>query len=233
MTSREEQVDRSETDADDGNLSRGNELVGLGDESLSAVAGATAGSVRGPPGTLAGAAAGPALTRVLRWAGKEIRNRVLSPNEERRIGGALGVALDRIQERLDAGEEPRTAGLFDPGSDPNGLLEGSMLTAARSYEEQKVPYIGAFYANLVFDESVSAVTAQLLLGLLDRLTFRQLCALAFLGEEDRAEQRMQIQARANEQGDATSPTLSAELGDLANQGLIGYRQDDGSTVNPL
>jgi hypothetical protein len=158
---------------------------------------------------------------------------MLSPREEQRIGGALAVAVGRIEERLTEGDQPRSDGLFDPGADPDGLLEGSLLTAARSYDQKKVPYIGAFYASLVFEEEVSAPTAHFLLHLLDRLTYRQLCALAYYASEARADERLDIQSDAREEGIHTSPTLVAELGDLANFGLIGFSQDAGGVANPL
>lgn len=187
----------------------------------------------GPPGALAGAAAGPALTRALRWVGGEIRTRLVSSNEEARIGTALVIAMGRIEERRGAGEEPRQDGLFAPGADPEGLLEGTLLSAARSYDQKKVPFIGAFYASFVFAADVSTLTAHYLLRLLDRLTYRQLCALAYLTDPERRSEREEIQTTASEEGDRTSPTLSAELSELANLGLIGFEQDDGSVANPL
>jgi hypothetical protein len=108
-----------------------------------------------------------------------IKTRRLPHNEEVRISTALYVALERIKEREEAGEQPRRDGFFDPATDPRGALEGALLSAVRSYDEKKVPYIGAFYASFVFDEAVSISTAHFLLTLLDRLTYHHLCALAY------------------------------------------------------
>lgn len=143
------------------------------------------------------------------------------------------IALGRIEQRREAGDEPRQDGLFEPGEDPEGLLEGSLLSAARSYEQKKVPFIGAFYSSFVFERDVSSLTAHYLLRLLDRLTYRQLCALAYLADDGRRSERERVQAAATEEGDRTSPTLSAELNDLANLGLVGYEQDGGLVANPL
>ena len=80
------------------------------------------------------------------------------------MAGALAVALGRIEERREAGEQPRQDGLFDPGSDPRGLLEGTLRSAARSYDEKKVPFIGAFYgASSVFEEDIDVNTGQFLI----------------------------------------------------------------------
>jgi hypothetical protein len=218
-------------DGEDPDLEKGRELVDIGANSLGALVGAGVGLAFGPPGALAGAVGGPAVVRALRWAGHEIRARLLSSNEEARIGSALLVAMARIEERREAGEQTRQDGLFEPGEDPEGLLEGTLLSAARSYDQKKVPFIGAFYASFAFAPDVSPLTAHFLLRLLDRLTYRQLCALAYLADPERQTERGQIQA-AGETGSRTSPTLSAELNDLANQGLIGYKQEDGQVVNP-
>jgi hypothetical protein len=112
-------------------------------------------------------------------------------------------------------------------------LEGSLLTAARSYDEQKIPFIGAFYASFAFDPDVSVETGHFLLHLLDRLTFRQLCALSYFADPATRTQRISIQNAAQKDGDRTSPTLAAELGELSSLGLLGVRQEDGHIVNPL
>lgn len=208
-------------------------MVNVGADSLGALAGAGVGLAFGPPGVLAGAAAGPALARALSWVGGEIRSRLLSSKEKLRIGSALVIAMGRIEQRRQAGEEPRRDGLFEPGEDPEGLLEGSLLAAARSYEERKVPFLGAFYSSFVFEEEVPPAMAHYLLRLLNRLTYRQLCALAYLADPARRDERQRIQAEAEEEGCRTSPTLSAELNDLANLSLVGYEQDDGTVANPL
>jgi hypothetical protein len=218
---------------EDPDLEKGQGLVSLGAESLSAVAGASIGLAFGPLGLIVGAAAGPSMTRILRLVGGDIRRRLFSSKEEERIGGALFIALARITQRQAAGEQPRTDGLFEPGQDPEGLLEGALLTAARSYQQMKVPFVGAFYASFLFADDISADTGQYLLRLLDRLTYRQLAALAFIGAPRRRAEREQIRVDARESGDRTSPTLLAELTDLANLGLVGFEQSEGRVANPL
>ena len=131
----------------DESLDKGAELVELSAHSVSALIGAGVGLTLGPPGVLIGAAAGPTVTKLVRWAGAEIRERLFSEKEEVRIGTALTIAAARIQARQESGEEPRADGLFEPGEDPEGLLEGTLLSAARAYEEKKVPFVGAFYAS--------------------------------------------------------------------------------------
>jgi hypothetical protein len=155
---------------DDTEMESGQELVQIGADTLAAASGA-AGAFLGPVGAVVGASATPVVGRLMGSAGRAIQRRFLSPRKEVRVGGALAVALGRIRERREAGEQPRHDGLFDPDSDPRGLLEGTLRSAARSYDQKKVPFIGAFYASFIFEEEVNVNTAQFLLNLLDRLTY--------------------------------------------------------------
>ncbi len=216
---------------DDAGVESGEELVQIGADTLAAAGGA-AGAFLGPVGAIVGATATPIIGRLMGSVGRAIQRRFLSSKEEVRIGGALAVALGRIEERRQEGEQPRQDGLFDPDSDPRGLLEGTLRAAARSYDEKKVPFIGAFYASFVFEEDVNVNMGQFLLNLLDRLTYHYFCCLAYFADPANNEERMYIQASAEEDGDRTPPMLVAELAEMANLGLLGFLQPDGSTTNP-
>lgn len=170
----------ADSSPDDEAVESGEQLVQLGADTLASLGGAAAGSFLGPPGAVAGAAAGPATARALAWAGRAIKRRVISKNEEVRVGTALYVALEKIREREANGEQPRVDGLFDIDIDPRGMLEGTLLTAARSYDEMKVPYLGAFYASFVFEESVGINEGHFLLSLFDRLTITSFVSWHFL-----------------------------------------------------
>jgi hypothetical protein len=68
---------------------------------------------------------------------------------------------------------------------------------------------------------------------LDRLTYHQFCALAFIADPDRQGEREMMGATVGEAGVVTTPILIAELNELATLGLVGYTQEDGSVVNPM
>lgn len=95
-------------------------------------------------------------------------------------------------------------------------MEGTLRSAARSYDEKKVSFIGAFYASFVFDEEMSINTAHFLLTLLDRLTYHHLCALTYFAEEGNDAERVQVQLDAEEGTVRASPTLLSELFELAS-----------------
>lgn len=204
------------------------ELVQLGAETAAGAFGAGAGLLLGPPGAVGGAVAGPALVRLISRAGRSVRNRLISPNEEERIGTALYIAVERFNQREADGETPREDGLFEPEEDPRGMLEGTLLAAAKSYDELKVPYIGAFYASFAFEREVDVDTAHFLLAMWDRLTYHQLVVLAYFADLEFNEERMYIEAAAGEEGLEMTEMLATELTELTNLGLLGVRLPDGS-----
>jgi hypothetical protein len=220
---------------DEQRVERGKELATAGAEMLGAGVGGTLGAIGGPPGIVAGAVGGVLVTRLFKW-GTEVAVRLLSQREKARVGAALAVAAVRVQEREEAGEQPRTDGFFEPRvdrlSDAEEALEGTLLNAARSWEERKLQYLGRLYASLGFDASVSAAYANFLIGLIDRLRYRQLVALAFIGNEDREQQRVLLGSDLAGAGVRSAPSIVAELGELGTLGLIGVRQNDESTTAP-
>ena len=81
-----------------------------------AAVGATLGLIGGPAAAVGGAAGGALLAKVLRRVGADLRQRVLGPREELRIGAATAHAGAMIQTLLDAGKQPRDDGFFDASS---------------------------------------------------------------------------------------------------------------------
>jgi len=207
-----------------------------GGQVVGQTAGAAVSLLTGP---VLGAGVSVVLGNVFERVGLELYDRVLGPRQGARAAGALDVALVRVQERREAGDPLREDGFFDAGpdgrTDAEEVLEGTLLTAANAYEERKVAHIGSLYANLAFDPSVSAAHANFLLRMADRLTYRQLTALAFFtkaqgGDYERAV--LGLMAEASETGRRPSPALLAEMDDLSDARLLGVRQNDGSVTMP-
>lgn len=208
-------------------------------ESGGQVVGQTAGAalaiVAGPVlGTGIGAVLGDLLAR----GGREIYDRLLARRQGARAAGALDVAVVRIAERLQGGEQPRDDGFFiatdeDGRADAEEVLEGTLLTAANAYEERKVALLGRMYANLAFDTTVSASHANFLLRVADRLTYRQFQTLAFFAKAQSGpyeQALLDLPAHVSETGRLPDAGLVVELDDLADIGLLGGRQDDGSVT---
>jgi hypothetical protein len=202
------------------------ELIEGGSELAGAFVGGALGLIGGPPGVAAGAVGGVAVTRGLKRVAHEIRERVLGPRQVERAGAALTVAIARVRERLDAGEEPRDDGFFDARAgerpDAEELLEGILLHAGNSYEERKVELLGRFWASLAFDDSISAAHANFLLRVADAVSYHQLVCLALVGSEERREQMKQMdRARVAPDHPASLDRLDAEIVDLGLRAVVG------------
>lgn len=95
--------------------------------------------------------------------------------------------------------------------------------------------MGRFYANLAFDASVSASHANYLLRLVERLTYHQLVLLAFFAEAQSGRYAEPLALLLGEMagtGQQPEPTLLVEMDDLADSGLLGFRQDSGQVTSP-
>jgi hypothetical protein len=117
-------------------------------------------------------------------------------------------------------------------SDGEQLLEGVLLKARDEYEEKKLPYLGRFYANLVFTPTVSPATATLLIKTLERLTFRQLVLLALILKEGQFDVE---HLRSQEHPDPELEALKREEMDLhtSDLGYTGLIRGAGPFVDEL
>jgi hypothetical protein len=141
-------------------------------------------------------------------------------------------AANRIEERVDAGDEVQ---LGPPEDEDRALelVEAALNAANNSSEQIKADLIGSLLASAAFDKQVSSDDLLRYLKLLERLSRRQVVALAYLMDESRASNR-QLLAASGEKGSAQiNPTVEAEFDELGRVlGLIGFVQKDGSVANP-
>lgn len=214
---------------------RTEQFIRRGARVVGGTAGAAIGLIGTPAAALAGGAAGAALGDVLASAGIELYQRLLGPRQAARAAGALAVAIVRIQERLESGEQPRSDFVDESGRqsvDAEEILEGALLTAANSHEQRKVPYLGNFYANLAFAPKISPGYANLLLKLADRLTYGQMAAIALVGSPQHRDALSRAGAERTEGAFHSSPFVVAQLDELGVSGLVGVQQQDESVARP-
>jgi hypothetical protein len=229
---REDEVTENTAEKDD--LVRG--LIESGSEMAGAAVGGALGLIGGPPGVAAGAVGGVLATRAFKRVGAELRGRLLGPRQEVRVGAAFAFAADDIRERLEQGEHERQDGWFEPDSHgrpaAEELLEGVLLNAANAYEERKVPYLGWLYSSLAFEQGIGREYANYLIRLSDRLTYRQLAAVALLASEADRTPLIYVDVARQEGDTRSSEPIMAELTELGQAGVIGIRQDDGRVASP-
>lgn len=163
------------------------ELIGLGSEVAGSVAGAAVGLFSaGPAGAVAGAALGPMIAHTFKKIGGEVRRRLLSHQEEVRAGAALAFAVQKVRENVDSGQQVRDDGFFQAAANDRSaadeIVEGALVAAQREHEEKKVQFIGYLVGNLPFSPEIDRATANYLLSLSERLSYRQLTLLRLFAD---------------------------------------------------
>ena len=208
------------------------ELLTAGSEVAGGVAGAAIGLIAaGPAGGLVGGGVGPLITYALKKLGNEVHQRMLAPREQQRIGGVIAFAIQRIKEKLDAGESIRTDGFFDSQPDSRSaadeVYEGVILAAQREHEEKKLPFMGNLIANLAFRPDIERGYANYLVRLGGELSYRQLGLFVVFALKDRSRLR-QSDYRTEQLFPPLLLGLLHEAYDLEQRGLIA----SGSRVRP-
>ena len=216
-------------DTEHGETALATELIEGGSDLAGAAAGAAIGLIGGPLGAVGGAATGAVLARVLRHVGSDLKQRLLGPREEVRVGAAAAYAGATIKALLDIGEHPREDEFFaaqEGGQRPPAeeLLEGVLLKARDAYEEKKVKYLGTLFALVAFRAEISPAHANHLLGVASRLTYRQLVVLAVATDDGGRTRLRDSSYRSDDQATQALGVegvgLITEIYDLYQQGLL-------------
>lgn len=93
---------------------------------------------------------------------------------------------ENINENIETGKSPRKDGFFDAQhnarlgideSSASKLTEGTFLKAKEEYDSKILPFLSFLTANIFFMPNISEDKAYVLLEILSKLTYRQLCAL--------------------------------------------------------
>ncbi|HVQ57673.1 MAG TPA: hypothetical protein VMS60_02085 [Solirubrobacterales bacterium] len=160
--------------------------------------------------------------------GADLKQRILGPREELRVGAATAFAGAAIQALLEDGQQPRDDGFFDSTENQRPaaeeLFEGVLLQARDAYEEKKVRLLGVMYAQFAFRTDITPARANHLLSLASQLTYRQLIVLAIACDQN---ERQRLRD-GNYRGDAAAldeigpegVALLIEIYDLYQRGLL-------------
>lgn len=134
-----------------------------------------------PPMALLGTIIGPVVTAVT----SDVANRALSRSESDRVNGVTQYMFDKVEKRLNDGDQPRRDDVFYLRDEYNQssaekLLEETLLRTKQEFEAKKLEYYGNFYANICFENNVSYETANSIIGLFSSLSHQQVKILAYL-----------------------------------------------------
>lgn len=212
----------------------------LGGSAAGAAVGAAVGTaVAGPLGAVGGALAGTILEKGFQLVGNEIKNRMLSPKEEQRVGAVYTYANQKISRNLVAGRMIRTDSFFEGIGEERPtneeILEGVLLAAQKEYEEKKLKYLGNLYANLPFNETVDSRMANMLIKIASELTYRQYVILYVVNMFQNPAYDAVVKKEPYESlSGFKTMTIATEVFDLYRRTLIHSSEAllDAAAINP-
>jgi hypothetical protein len=200
-------------------LSAGSEITGT------AIGGVLGLLIGGPVGSVAGGALGTGIAKGL----QEVADRALSEREQVRVGATATFAIMRIQEKIDAGQLPRTDDFFASDDKKrrkaDEILEGTLLAAKNTHEEKKAKYLGHLFANISFDVACTPSEANLLIKQLEQLTYSQLVLLKIFNYSSKYNLRYNKYG-ASQGVHVSTLALLQEILDLCRRSLV-IMQEDG------
>ena len=205
------------------------EIISTGSEMAGTATGSVLGFfMGGPVGAAAGGATGVAISKTALKVLTDVANRTLSRREEVRIGTVAAFAVEKIQLKLEAGENVRNDGFFSSPksterSDAEEVFEGVLLKSKNEHEERKVKFLGNVLANIAFQDGLTIGEANHVLKTVESLTYRQMISLSLFGSQLKLNN---IELRDNDYSDAhvsiSTNTISIlqEIFQLNGLGLI-------------
>lgn len=206
------------------------ELISSGSEIAGAAVGGALGFVAaGPAGGAIAAAGGAMIGKAFNKIGAEIHDRFLGPREQVRVGATTAFAIEKIKEKLEDDNEPRSDGFFDGGdmdrSSADEVFEGALLKSKAAYEEKKLKHIGLFVGNIAFDSALSAERASYYLNLVERLTYRQLCLLTIINSASQF--GLRVEQLTNKRGTPEGWGVLQEINELYSLSLLRQLNEKG------
>jgi len=173
----------------------------------------------------------PWVAATLDAVGIDVLNRLLSEKEASRIERTLKAAVERIEESMRLGLEPRSDG-FD-GANPGNrmfseeVVEGVLLRVQRENQERKLPHYSEFLHSYVFNSALDPASARTIVSIADELSYRQFCILALTNRQTLAstlgnDTRLRIRSEKQDHTDSPSmwdETFTQEVFDLESRQL--------------
>lgn len=143
---------------------------------------AFAGLKGNTPIALAGAMVAP----IIQLGISEMSHWALGILQRKKIIASANITCETIVKNLDTGRQLRNDDFFkfhhNPISEENEspaskLFDGSLMKAKEEYDSKKIPFLSFFTANIFFAPNINESKAIVMLEILGKLTYRQLCGL--------------------------------------------------------
>lgn len=143
-------------------------------------------ALAGLTGNIAIASAGAIVAPIIQSGISDMLYEVTGNLQRKRVIASANLTCSTIIDELGNGKQLRTDDFFnfknnpildEPESTASKLFEGSLLKAKEEYDSKKIPYISFLTANIFFAPNIDESKAFVLLEILSKLSYRQLCAL--------------------------------------------------------
>lgn len=140
----------------------------------------------GLTGNPAIAAAGALIAPIIQSQISEMSDWFLSIIQKKKVIASANITCQTIVKKLENRDPIRNDDFFtyhnnliinEKESSASRLFEGSLLKAKEEYDSKKIPFFSFLAANIYFNSSISEDKSFVLLEILSKLSYRQLCAL--------------------------------------------------------
>lgn len=124
----------------------------------------------------------PLLISSFNKIGTDLLSRRLSERETAKIGSAYSFAVCRIDKNIKDGKTIRNDNFISEEKtniNTEEIIEGVMLKVQKEHELKKLEFYGNFLGNISFYPEIDEDYANLLLKIIETLSYRQLCIIAY------------------------------------------------------
>lgn len=143
-------------------------------------------AITGLTGNLAMASTGALIAPIIQIGITEMAHQVLGKLQRKKVMVSANITCESIVSKLNSGIPLRQDNFFEFKDNPilgesessaSKLFEGSLLKVKEEYDSKKIPFISFLTSNIFFAPNISENKAFVLLEILSKMSYRQLCAL--------------------------------------------------------
>lgn len=143
-------------------------------------------AISGLTGNIAIASAGAMIAPIIQTGIAEMARQVLGNLQRKKIMATANLTCETIVSKLENHIPLRKDNFFyakynplldEKESPASKLFDGALLKAKEEYDSKKIPFISFLTSNIFFAPNISESKAFVLLEILSKMSYRQLCAL--------------------------------------------------------
>lgn len=157
-------------------------IIDMGSDAFAGTMAALTGFTGNPALVAGGALIEPLIKNTI----SEISHWLLGCIQRKKIIATIDITCKTALKNINNGMRVRDDEFFTPHhnsiidaeeSSASKLFEGTLLKSKEEYDSKKIPFLSFLTANIYFTPNISESKAFVLLEILSKLSYRQLCAL--------------------------------------------------------